>query len=328
MADQAHLTLIQQGVQQWNEWRRQNRKIFPDLSGANLINANLIRADLINASLNGADLSGADLNGANLINANLIRADLINASLNGADLSNANLIRADLINASLNGADLSNAIMWDTILGNLDLRIVKGLETVEHRGPSHLTINTLYRSEGDIPEVFVEGTGVPDSFIEFMHALAAKPIEYYTCFISYSSQDELFVRRLHNDLQQEGVHCWFAPEDMDIGDKIKKRIDESIKLYDKLLLILSEHSIASNWVAYEVERALKKEPQGIPNVLYPVRLDTAIVSCTKEWATDIKETRHIGNFEHWTDPQQYQDSLQRLFARVARQVTTRREALS
>ena len=113
-------------------------------------------------------------------------------------------------------------------------------------------------------------------------------------------------------MQEEGVRCWFAPEDMDIGDKIKHRIDESIRLYEKLLLVLSEHSITSSWVEYEVERALKKEPQGIQNVLYPVRVDQAILTCTTDWARDIKETRHIGNFETWTDPVAYEASFNRL----------------
>jgi hypothetical protein len=66
-----------------------------------------------------------------------------------------------------------------------------------------------------------------------------KPIKYY----SYSSKDEIFARRLHDDLQQAGMRCWFAPEDLKIGDRLKRCIDESIKLYDKLLLVLSEHSI-------------------------------------------------------------------------------------
>jgi hypothetical protein len=29
---------------------------------------------------------------------------------------------------------------------------------------------------------------------------------------------------------------------MEVGDRVKERIDESIRIYDKLLLILSEHS--------------------------------------------------------------------------------------
>jgi hypothetical protein len=351
MAKQEQLDILQQGPEAWNTWRDQHLEnpsdpnyadlgedlSNADLSRANLSNANLSyvnlsNADLSNAFLNHADLSNANLNYADLSNANLnyadlrgadlsradlSRADLSRANLSGADLRGANLSKAllgeaDLSRANLNGANLANAFMYYATLGELDLRSVQGLETVYHAGPSHLSINTLYHSQGHIPEVFVRGTGAPDSFIDYMHSLTNTPIQYHTCFISYSSQDELFAKRLHNDLQQEGVRCWFAPEDMDIGDKIKHRIDESIRLYDKLLLILSGHSIASNWVAYEVERALSKEPQGIPNVLYPVRIDQTILNCDTNWAREIKETRHIGNFEHWTNPQQYEHSFKRL----------------
>jgi len=49
-----------------------------------------------------------------------------------------------------------------------------------------------------------------------------------------------FANRLYTDLQNEGDRCWFAPQDLKIGDKIRDLIDESIKLRDKLLLILSE----------------------------------------------------------------------------------------
>ncbi len=99
---------------------------------------------------------------------------------------------------------------------------------------------------------------------------------------------------------------------MKIGDKIRARIDESIHLYDKLLLVLSEHSIASNWVAYEVERALNKEPDGIPNVLFPIRLDDAVMKSKAGWADDIRRTRHIGDFRNWNNHDDYQRAFNRL----------------
>ena len=74
--------------------------------------------------------------------------------------------------------------MGQTILGELDLRTVKGLETIMHVGPSHLTINTVYRSQGNIPDVFVRHTGGNEMFIAYMRSLAGRAIEYYTCFIS------------------------------------------------------------------------------------------------------------------------------------------------
>ena len=67
-----------------------------------------------------------------------------------------------------------------------------------------------------------------------MRSLVGSPIDYYSCFISYSSKDQAFAERLHADLQSKGVRCWFAPHDIRIGDRFRARIDESIRMYDKL----------------------------------------------------------------------------------------------
>jgi hypothetical protein len=77
---------------------------------------------------------------------------------------------------------------------------------------------------GRIPEAFLRGAGVPDEFIAYIRSLAGRGIEFYSCFISYSSKDQVFAERLHADLQAKGVRCWFAPEDMKIGDKIWDRL--------------------------------------------------------------------------------------------------------
>jgi hypothetical protein len=83
-------------------------------------------------------------------------------------------------------------------------------------------------------------------------------------------------------------------------------------MYDKLLLVLSERSIASNWVAYEVERALNKEPQGKPNVLYPIRIDDAVMQSKASWTDDIKSTRHIGDFTNWKNHDAYEIAFSKL----------------
>src|SRR5260370_29630930 len=145
-----------------------------------------------------------------------------------------------------------------------------------------------------------------------MHSLVHQPFEYCTCFISYSSRDQEFAERLHTDLQSKEVRCWFAPEDMKIGDKIRVRIDESIHLYDKLLLVLSQSSITSQWVEHAAESALAKERKENRNVLFPIRLDKTIMECTSGWPTLIQNTRHIGNFERWKHHDDYQKALNRL----------------
>jgi hypothetical protein len=137
-------------------------------------------------------------------------------------------------------------------------------------------------------------------------------IQFYSCFISYASKDEEFANRLYTDLQHSGVRCWFAPEDMKIGDRIRHRIDDSIRLHDKLLLILSETSVTSQWIEQEVETALDKEREQGVEVLFPVRVDDAVMSQQRGWPALIKNTRHIGDFCKWANFADYQRAFTRL----------------
>ena len=327
MADQQQLDLLRKGVKNWNAWRTQRPDMHPDLGGADLTNANLSGADLSGANLIKTDLSGATLYGAILYGAilretNLVKTNLVKTNLNMADLTRADLSSANLSGASLKGTNFSSAnlsrvnlsssyVGW-TVFGDIDLRTVKGLETVDHHSPSTIGADTLLRSEGDIPETFLRQAGLSDAFITYTRSLVHNPIEYYTCFISYSSQDQEFVERLYADLQAKGVRCWYAPEDLKIGDEFKHCIDESIRVYDKLLVILSKHSIDSSWVEYEVKKALKKEQdQGKP-ALFPIALDEAIKDTPDAWAAAIRRKRHIGDFTHWKEHDAYQKGLKRL----------------
>ena len=141
----------------------------------------------------------------------------------------------------------------------MDLSTVRGLETVQHFGPSTIGIDTLYRSHGNIPEVFLRGAGVPDEMITYMKSLVGRPFEFYSCFISYSSKDQEFAEHLHADLQNKGVRCWFAPQDIQGGRKLHEQIDQAIRLHERLLLILSAHSMKSEWVKTEIAKARQRE---------------------------------------------------------------------
>lgn len=222
------------------------------------------------------------------------------------------LTGANLKWANLDKADLNRAILGWTIFGDIDLSEVKGLETVKHWGPSEIGINTLFNSKGQISEAFLRGAGVLEILITYLPSMLGQAIQYYSCFISYVSKDTAFAKRLHADLQQEGVRCWFAPEDLKIGERIRVGIDQSIRVHDKLLLILSEHSLASDWVEQEVETAMEQERQRKETVLFPVRLDEAVMESKEGWAAHIKRTRNIGNFCKWRGPKSYQKAFQRL----------------
>ena len=126
-----HSDMLEQGVEAWNEWRKQDRAVVPDLDGVNLqkaplSSANLTRANLRDALLIEANLRDTDLTGANLSGANLSEADLTGASLSKADLTGASLSEADLTGASLSeadltGANLSGANLYQTSLGRANL---------------------------------------------------------------------------------------------------------------------------------------------------------------------------------------------------------------
>jgi hypothetical protein len=136
---------------------------------------------------------------------------------------------------------------------------------------------------------------------------------HYSCFISYSSQDTILVRRLYADLKARGVDCWFAPHDMKIGARIRPTIDRAIHQREKLLLVLSEHSITSYWVEDEVEAALERERTEHREMLFPIRLDESVTRPTvPAWAARLRRQVNIGDFTRWADPQAYQRALERL----------------
>jgi hypothetical protein len=332
MANPEHVEILKQGVEVWNKWREKNPNVRPDLryidlSLNELIDANLSNGDFFGANLYGGNFSRSDFRKATLNHVNFIRTDLTQVDFTGADLVRANCYFANLRRANLNSTNLgdvnldradlvqtnfSKARIRLTSFGGVNLSKSFGLDTVFHDAPSTIGIDTIILSQGNIPMPFLRGAGVPETFIEYARSLINNPIEYYTCFISHSSSDQDFANRLHTDLQDNGVRCWFAPHDMRIGDRIRPHIDESIRLYDKLLLILSQHSVCSQWVEHEVETAIGKELESKPNVLFPIRLDNAVMESKTGWAAHIKLTRNIGDFTKWKYHNHYQKAFERL----------------
>jgi hypothetical protein len=287
MARPKHIALLAQGVNEWNQWREQYPATRPNLSKA--------------------DLRGADLH----------RANLALADLTGANLSRANLTRAVLSEATLRDADFSYSTLNRTTFGDVDLSSAIGLATVEHQGPSTIGLDAIYRSQGKIPESFLRGAGVPENFITYMKSLTGTAIEFYSCFISYSMKDQKFVERIYADLQANGVRCWFAPSDVQSGRKIHEQIDEAIKVHDKLLLVLSDASMNSEWVKREIAIARERERREKVQLLFPVSL--APFETIRRWeAVDsdsgenlAKEIREyfIPDFSQWANSDSYRQSF-------------------
>lgn len=304
MANQEHLEILRQGVEAWNQWRKEHPDVMPALDSANLSNFNLCGANLRGACLNDSDLS---------------RTVLFDADLRGAFLFSTRLDRT-----YLGGACLERVHCGWTAFNSVDLSQVHGLETVQHVGPSAVSIDTFSISLGRIPGPFLRGCGVPDDLIEHLSSFHVSPIQFFSCFISYSTDDEVFASRLHNDFQANGIRCWKWNLDARTGRVLWREIDQTIKGYDKLVLIASESSLKSPAVNREIERALvqeddrqKKKFEGDanvdPDVLFPVRIDDFIFSGWEhERKVDVTK-KTIADARKWeTDPAIYTGVLGKL----------------
>jgi TIR domain/Pentapeptide repeats (8 copies) len=351
MANPEHLAILKQGVPVWNKYREEQDRRYsseavtryqlyrPDftnanLSGLDLSSANLERAILRNADLRAAKLSFATFNSADLTTADLSQCECMGTLFNGAYLVRANLQKASLlavafsvthvdilgrgsISLFLYGPELSQATFADATMGHCtfsrtDLSRVKGLTTVHHVSPSSIDVMTMYLSKGKIPDRFLRGCGLPESIGSFQRTVRSQRMGFHSSFISHSSRDQKFADRLYAGLQAKGIRCFLATEDLKIGEWFRQRIDESIGSHDKLLLILSEHSVRSSWVAEEVESALEREHHEKRSILFPIRIDEAVMGTDTAWAAAVRRTRHIGDFSNWKNHDSYQKAFQRL----------------
>jgi hypothetical protein len=368
VANPKHLAKLLEGVEAWNRWRADDRRVRPDLEGADLRGANLLEAqlhsvDLSLAILEEADLTKVDatradfsdviLTKANLSLAALTDADLSNADLRGANLSDvllgwANLRGADLSEANLRGADLTGtnlseallrATAFDSAFGArtvwaaVDLSDARGLDTVRHFGPSEVGVQTLKRSRGRIPAEFLKGCGLADWEVEqaklydpdltptafrmiqdeARRLYIKSPIKVPDLFISYSHGDAGFVDALEGKLDEKGIRYWRDTKDATAG-RMDKVIELGMSSTPAVLLLLSEHSVTSDWVEFEVDKAVQLSKKLGRDVLCPVALDRAWLESDRfsgNLRTQIKKY-NVLDFSQWPDEQMFSTQFRKL----------------
>lgn len=148
----------------------------------------------------------------------------------------------------------------------------------------------------------------------------AKPIQFYSCFISYSNEDEEFARRLYSRLRDEGLRVWFAPEDAKAGVKLYEQVDEAIERHDRLLLVLSQNSLRSKWVEKEIRTARAFERKNGRRKLFPIRLTdhrtlhewSCMDTVSGEDLADEVRSYFIPDFSTWKS----YDDFERAFGRL------------
>jgi hypothetical protein len=148
-----------------------------------------------------------------------------------------------------------------------------------------------------------------------------QPIEFYSCFISYSHENKSFARRLHDALQGRGIRCWLDEHELLPGQKIFTEVDRGIRLWDKVLLCCSEDSLKSWWVeneiqiAFDKEQQLRKQRDGAEVLaLIPLNLDGYLFS--DEWKSGMRtEIKSLlaADFTGWErDNSKFETEFERL----------------
>jgi hypothetical protein len=107
---------------------------------------------------------------------------------------------------------------------------------------------------------------------------AAGPPSPAHVFVSHSSRDAAFASRLVAALEAAGVACWVAPRDIPAGADYASAIMGGLAAARMLVLVYSRHSVESEHVRREVERAVSRN---VPVV--PVRLEAVPPSPALEY---------------------------------------------
>ncbi len=315
MANPEHVAKLKEGWEAWDTWRLTSAET-PDLSRA------LLNGD----SLDNYDLRYANFSKATLVNVSFYSVVGHDCSFEGATVAKCHFDFAQMRRSNfkssgivsnlfhhcvLDGSDFTAASLHANAIAFTSLKDVRGLDAISASSNNSIGIDTFFES-GGLPESFLRGSKIPEEFIQYAASLVGKAIEYYSCFLSYSSKDDEFARRLYNDLQGKNIRTWFAPEELKIGDRFRSRIDESIRIHDKLVIILSANSVNSNWVESEVESALEREQKEGKDVLFPIAIDDEVFTSQQSWAADIRRKRHIGDFRQWKSHDDYTRAFEKL----------------
>lgn len=115
-------------------------------------------------------------------------------------------------------------------------------------------------------------------------------------FLSHSSEDKEFVRRLYEDLLALGHSPWLDEWRIKVGDCIISSIQDGLKSSDYIIVVLSPAAVASGWVEREWKEAYWSEVSAGRTMVLPVLLadcEIPFLIRTKKYA-DFRHKYELG----------------------------------
>jgi hypothetical protein len=92
-------------------------------------------------------------------------------------------------------------------------------------------------------------------------------------FISYSQKDRDFVDSLAGNLVRAKHHIWMDRWELNVGDSLTQKIEESLTDSSAILVVLSKNSIESPWCRRELTAGLVRELEERKTLVLPVIKD-------------------------------------------------------
>lgn len=152
--------------------------------------------------------------------------------------------------------------------------------------------NPIYERVFDkawIDEALAERTALSESETPLADESAIR----YDVYLSYSTRDRDWVEGyLVPHLQAAGLRLWIFSQDLRAGDNWLLEIEKATAQSRNMLIVLSPHSVASEWAEQESRLFLSLDPKGDQRRLIPLllkRTDIPLYLRTRTWLDFTQE---------------------------------------
>ena len=121
-------------------------------------------------------------------------------------------------------------------------------------------------------------------------------------------------------MQDEGLRVWYASEETMGGRILHEQVERALQMHDRLLLVLSEHSMRSEWVMTEICHARQRQVREGQRVLFPIGLlpldeirqwQCLDADTGEDLAREVR-THPIADFSNWKDHDAFEAGFKRL----------------
>lgn len=136
-------------------------------------------------------------------------------------------------------------------------------------------------------------------------------------FLSHSSDDKRFARRLSKELNRVGVDVWFDEWELEAGDSLHRRIGQALEKSRFVAVVISPSFLSSQWCEQELLQALAAETRRRTKMVIPVLCKKAVpppflqdriyLDFSREY---FKSLLRLGAIAHGISPKQIAEELE------------------